>query len=40
MCIRSRVKWKDGSEAMWKFEVNEVEVKRQLLKRKRLVEAQ
>jgi len=21
------MKWKDGSEAMWKFEVNEVEVK-------------
>jgi len=34
------MKLKDGSEAMWKFEVNEVEVKRQLLKRKRLFEAQ
>jgi len=34
------MKWKDLSEVMWKFEVNEAEVKQQLLKRKRLVEAQ
>ena len=31
---------KDGSEATWNFVVNEVEVQRQLLKRKRLIEEQ
>ena len=33
-------KWKDGKESMWDLEVNEGEVNRQLLKRKRVVETQ
>ena len=32
--------WKDGKESVWNFEVSDVEVIRQLLKRKRSVEAQ
>lgn len=34
------IKWKDGSEATWNFVVNEVEVHRQLLKRKHSIEEQ
>lgn len=32
------LKWENGRESVWNFEVNEVEVNRQLLKRKRVVE--
>lgn len=32
--------WKEGKDSVWNFEVSEVEVNRQLLKRKRCVEAQ
>ena len=39
-CQEQLIKWKDGSEATWNFVVNEVEVQRQLLKRKRLIEVQ
>ena len=39
-CQEQLIKWKDGSEATWNFVVNEVEVQRQLLKRKRSIEEQ
>ena len=39
-CQKQLIKWKDGSEATWNFVVNEVEVQRQLLKRKHLIEVQ
>ena len=32
--------WKDGKDSVWNFEVSDVEVNRQLLKRKRCVETQ
>lgn len=34
------MKWKDGKDSLWNLTVNEVEVNRQLLKRKRSVEVQ
>lgn len=33
-------RWKEGSESVWNFTVNEAEVRHQLLKRKRQVEVQ
>ena len=34
------IKWKDGNDSVWNLQVSEIEVNRQLLKRKRCVETQ
>jgi len=39
-CSQQLQRWKEGNESMWNLNVNEVEVNRQLLKRKRQVEVQ